>query len=391
MRLGLYTDSQYRDAGDGTVRTEFESLAFLHFACEVGRHFDELVVIGRAAPEGVGVDHPLPAPASLAPLPWYASLSRVGAVARAALGTLPGMWRAVGRVDVVWAFGPHPFALVVAMLALLRGRNVVLAARHDTVPYFRSRLPSRSARWLLVPLWLLDVAWRAVARAVPATVVGAGLEARYGGPRDGLLAMTVSLVRAGDLAPSPRTAAPGDPVELLTVGRLEPEKVPELAVEALALLQGRDRRRYRLTWVGTGRLAEATAEAAARRGVDGLLELPGYVPFGPRLLERYRAADLFVHVAVTEGSPQVLSEALASGLPIVATDVGGVAAALEHGAAGALVPPRSAERLADAIAASLADDEARRARAERGLAIARERTLEHEAASVAAWIRARAT
>jgi glycosyltransferase involved in cell wall biosynthesis len=235
---------------------------------------------------------------------------------------------------------------------------------------------------------VLDVAWRALARTVPTTVVGAGLEQRYGGPRRDLLAMTVSLVRSADVAPSARATAPDGPVELLTVGRLEPEKTPDVAVEALRLLQDRNGRAYRLTWVGTGRLAEAVAETAERLGVTARLDLAGYVPFGPELLDRYRAADVFVHVAVTEGTPQVLSEALAAGVPIVATDVGGVAAALDGGAAGRLVRPRSAADLADAIEAAVADADGSRERAERGLEIVRGQTLEREASRVAEWIRA---
>ena len=66
--------------------------------------------------------------------------------------------------------------------------------------------------------------------------------------------------------------------------------------------------------------------------------MTGFIPFGPGLLERYRDAHAFVHVSLTEGLPQVLYEAMGSGLPIVATDVGGVSDALEGGQAGLVVP-----------------------------------------------------
>lgn len=385
MRLGLYIDAQYRcDAG--RVLTEFESFPFLRFGCEVGSHFDALVLFGRSAPEGVGVDHALPRGPRLAPLPYYASLARLGAVVRATVGAARAMWRGLERVDVVWAFGPHPFALLLALLGLARRKRVVLGVRQDTLAYFRSRLRSRRSAPLLAPLWLLDRVWKLLARLVPVTVVGGALERLYGGPRRGVLAMTISLVGAADVAEAPRDDAPGDEVELLTVGRLEPEKNPVLAVEALAALQGRGGRRYRLTWVGTGRLGDDVMAAARRLGVADRVELPGFVPFGPQLMERYRRADVFVHVAVTEGAPQVLLEALSTATPVVATDVGGVAATLEEGAAGALVPPRDADALAAAVAATVGDDGARRERARRGLEIARERSLEAEAARVAGWL-----
>jgi glycosyltransferase involved in cell wall biosynthesis len=385
VRLGLYIDAQYRDEG-GRVLTEFESFPFLRFGTEVGGHFDELVLFGRAAPAGVGVDHALRPGPRLAPLPYYENLARLGAVVRATSGVVRAMWRGLERVDVVWAFGPHPFALLLALLALARRKRVVLGVRQDTLTYFRARLRSRRAAPLLAPLWVLDRAWKLLARAVPVTVVGGALERLYGGPRRGVLAMTISLVRGHDIAAEPRPQGPGDEVELLTVGRLEPEKNPVLAVEALAALQGENGRRYRLTWVGTGRLDGEVRAAAERLGVADRVELPGYVPFGPELMERYRRADVFVHVAVTEGAPQVLLEALSTATPVVATDVGGVAATLEDGAAGELVPPRDATALAAAVARTVADDAARRTRVERGLAIARERSLEAEAARVAQWI-----
>jgi glycosyltransferase involved in cell wall biosynthesis len=73
-------------------------------------------------------------------------------------------------------------------------------------------------------------------------------------------------------------------------------------------------------------------------------------------------------------------------LPIVATDVGGVRAALEDGAAGLLVQPNNSEALAAAVQ-QLSDDPALRTRmAARGLELVREATIENQAARVAAFI-----
>ena len=88
----------------------------------------------------------------------------------------------------------------------------------------------------------------------------------------------------------------------------------------------------------------------------------------------------------TEGVPQVLFEAFAAGLPVVATAVGGVPE--QVGDAAVLVPPGSAGAAADALA-SLARDPALGERlAGRGLERVRARTLESESARVAAFIAA---
>lgn len=392
MRLGIYVDGSFRRAPDGTLLSDGESGPFLRFGREVGRQFDELVLFGRSAPEGAAAEHPVPDSQAvrLAELPYYANLARLGAVVRAVGSTARGLWRGLDDVDVVWAFGPHPFALLLALFAIVRRRRVVLGVRQDTMAYFRSRLRSPKQSVLLAPLAVLDALWRLLARFVPVTVVGTALERAYGGPRPGVLSMTVSLVPRASVAAAPRDGEPSEVVELLTVGRVEPEKAPELAVEALARLNHGGDRVWRLTWVGTGKLEAAARTAADERGIGDRLDLAGYVPFGEPLLERYRAADVFVHVAVTEGTPQVIVEALGTATPVVATDVGGVSAALDGGAAGLLVPPGDAAALERAIRATVADPAARRARVERGLELARGRTLEAQAGRVAEWLRGRA-
>ena len=380
MRLGLYIDAQYREEA-GRVHTNFETLPFLRFGCEVGSHFDELVLFGRAG--GEGLDQALPPGPRLAPLPFYPSLAHLGPVAAALVRTPRALWRGLDRVDAVWCFGPHPVSLLLALLALARGRKVALGVRQDTMRYFRTRLRGRAGRPLLVPLRALDALWRALARRVPATVVGEELERRYGGPRDAVLSMQISLVGDADVAAQPRPGPSGDDVSLLTVGRIDVEKNPLLLVDALADLgEG-----WRLEWAGTGPLAEAVAERARERGVADRVELLGFVAPGPELVARYRAADAFVHVALTEGVPQVLLEAMATGLPVVATAVGGVPAAVGHGDAALLVPPGDRAALVAAIRGLFADEVGRRRRAERALEIARGRTLEAEGRRVAGWLR----
>jgi glycosyltransferase involved in cell wall biosynthesis len=202
--------------------------------------------------------------------------------------------------------------------------------------------------------------------------------------------MKVTLIRSDDVVPEIPARSGSAEIELLTVGRIDFEKNPLLLVEALARLERAQPDHFRLRWVGTGPLEEAVRARARELGVLDRLDLCGYVPYGPELLARYRRADIFVHVSLTEGVPQVLLEALACATAIVATDVGGVRESLDGGRAGLLVPPSDLDALVHAIQRAAGDERLRARLIERGLELARTTTIEGEAERVASFLAGRA-
>jgi glycosyltransferase involved in cell wall biosynthesis len=383
-RLGIYVDDVYRQDAAGRVSTD---RAFLLFACEVGRHFEQVVVFGRTVPSEEPADYVLPRHARLVALPYYTNLKQSSAVANAALGTAVAMWKGLARVDAVWVFGPHPFSLLLVGLARLRRKRVVLGVRQDTLEYARSRIPiGRWRREKLAVAMVLDRAYRLLGRRLPATLVGRHVAAQYGGEGPSNLVMTVSLVPERVLTPPSRRVPSQGVVRLLTVGRLDVEKNPLLIVEMLAELDRRRPGGYRLDWIGRGTLEPEVRGLAARLGVSDLLGLRGYVPLGEELFECYRDADVFVHVSYTEGVPQVLVEAMACGTPIVATAVGGVTDILDGGRAGLLVAPASREALVAAVELLVDNGELRDRLVCRGEALAAELTFEAQTERVARFI-----
>ena len=297
------------------------------------------------------------------------------------------MWTALARFDTVWIFGPHPFSLIIVALACVRRKTVVLGVRQDTLAYFRARLPSRRWAPAMIPIHALDASYRLLARSFKTVVVGAAIARRYGGARQNLLwLMSSSVVPAREVAAEPAARDWAGTLDVLTVGRIDPEKNPLLLVEALAELEHQEPGRYRLFWVGDGPLRERVRERAAALGISDRLQLLGWIPFGPELLALYRRAHLFVHVSLTEGVPRVLTEALAFAVPIVATDVGGVRSALDGGRAGLLIPAKNRTALVAAIQRLAGDAKLRERLVTRGLELARERTLEAQAELVAEFI-----
>ena len=140
-----------------------------------------------------------------------------------------------------------------------------------------------------------------------------------------------------------------------TVGRLEAVKDQHRFLDAAAEIA---RRRHPVKFVvaGDGTLRQELETHAGKLGIAGLVSF-----LGMRLdVECVMAAlDIFVLSSKSEGLSNTILEAMASGLPVVATDVGGARELLEPGVHGLLVPPLNAVALADAIEA-LTIDEARR-------------------------------
>jgi glycosyltransferase involved in cell wall biosynthesis len=390
VRLGIYLDGPYRivQTADGPrIAPDPADLPFLGFVYEVSRSFDELRLFVRTKPyEQSEQPSLLPADVEFSALPDFGDLRRLGRVLRSSFGTVRGFRQGLRRVDAVWAFGPHPFGLVLILMALFSRKRAVIGVRQDTVSYFRSRVPGGRWRPALAFISVLDGAYRVAARFVATTVVGGEIYRRYGGPRRSLLEFTVCLVRAEDVVHEPHEREWSGQLELLAVGRIDREKNPRLLIEALAELERQHPGRYRLALIGTGPLEESVRRHADELGVADLVEMTGFMRFGKQLLNRYRTAHILVHVSLTEGVPAVLFEAMASGLPIVATDVGGVRDALDHGRAGLLVPPDDLRALVTAIL-SISDDNQRGELVARGLDLARLHTLEREAARVARFIR----
>ncbi len=144
---------------------------------------------------------------------------------------------------------------------------------------------------------------------------------------------------------------PDDARVLVCLANFTPNKGQTTVVRAVALLSKEMPDLYAVLGGAGPRLPAVTAEAR-RLGVADRIRLPGSFdePWG--LLG---AADLFVLASETEGLPLVILEAMSQALPVVTTDVGGIAEAVLDGEGGFLVPPSDPEALAAAMRRALSD------------------------------------
>ena len=148
-----------------------------------------------------------------------------------------------------------------------------------------------------------------------------------------------------------------DEAVILAVGRLSEEKGHADLIRAAAILSGTPGLpRFRVVILGDGPEREPMLQLAAKLGVTQRIKLAG---FQRDTAPYYAMATLVAVPSHSEGSPNVVLEAMAAGLPIVANQVGGVPEILDEGATGLMVMPRNPTAMAYAIQRILTDEELR--------------------------------
>jgi glycosyltransferase involved in cell wall biosynthesis len=142
---------------------------------------------------------------------------------------------------------------------------------------------------------------------------------------------------------------PGAPTaslrRLVTVARLRPEKGHDTLIDAAAAIT-RAVPGVTLTIVGEGPMREQLTARVASRGLEDRVLFAGHTDDVAATL---RGHDVFVLPSRSEAFPNSVIEAMATGLPVVASDIGGIPELIEHGRNGLLVRPGDAGELARAV------------------------------------------
>lgn len=271
-------------------------------------------------------------------------------VVRAAFRLLPylvALWRTAGRCDVFhvmansgWAW--HLFAAPAIWMAWLRGVPAIVNYRGGEAATFLARssglvnLTLRRAACLVVPSRFLQTVFQ-----------------RYG-----MLAQVLpNVIDLGRFRP--RDAATVHGAHLVVTRNLEPIYDNASALRAFAMVREK-RPEALLTIAGSG------PDAPRLRALAGELGMVEAVRFAGRLdrdamAALYRDADICVNASLADNAPNSLLEAMASGVAVVSTNVGGVPFLVEHDKTALLVPPQNPQAMAQALLRVL-DDEALRHR-----------------------------
>ena len=278
------------------------------------------------------------------------------------------LWRALGRSDAIEDFDPQlvhaPWATYPAtvawFLSKLLGRPFSFTSRaHDI--FLEDHMMARKLQQAALAVTITEYNVRHMARWMPAPA-----------------ALPVRVIHSAlNLPELPYVRDGREPRKLLAVGRLDPIKGFDVLLDALAVLRDEGFALH-CTVIGEGPLRPRLERQRAQLALEGLVEFVGAMPHDSVKRHMSDATLMVMPCVVTpegnsDGIPNVLMEAMATGLPVVSTRVSGIPELVEDGISGRLVAPGDAAALASAVA-ELFDDPVLRER----FAIAGRRKVERD-------------
>lgn len=271
---------------------------------------------------------------------WVARLPILRALFRL-IPYVVALWRVAGRVDVVhvmansgWSW--HLFAAPAIWVVSLRNVPVVVNYRGGEADRFLVR-SNRMVAWSL-------------RRAAKLIVPSGFLQQVF--KQHGLVADIVPNVV--DLQRfRPAHSRSSSDLRLMVARNLEPIYDNATALRAFALVLQTHPSAH-LTLAGTGPELLELQQLARSLGVDGQVEFAGRLE-RDEMAERLRQCAVALNPSRTDNTPNSVLEALASGVPVVTTNVGGVPYLVEHGVTALLVPPGNPESMARGVLDLLGD------------------------------------
>jgi len=291
---------------------------------------------------------------------WIGSLRGVRSVFRL-IPYMAELFAAAGHVDVVhvmansgWAW--HLFAAPAVWMARLRGTPVVVNYRGGLAAEFLDRRPRAVRRTLQVAGCLV-----VPSRFLQEVFASHGMAA----------SIIPNVVDVETFRPaSCRRSVSPDALHIVVARNLEHLYGNDTAIRAFAILR-RDFPRARLSIAGGGPDLGSLRNLAGELGVEECVRFTGFLDT-EQMVALYQQADVVLNPSRADNTPNSILEAVACGVPVVSTDVGGVPYLVEHARTAWLVPAGAPGLLVEGIVSLIRDEGLRARLVENGLRLARD-------------------
>jgi phosphatidylinositol alpha-1,6-mannosyltransferase len=343
MRVAITSEQRFFCSSDGSIRTDSAVGSYDYW--DVFRQtFDSVVVLARVAPELTPLEAAVEGPGvHVEPLPDYVGF---GQYLRCRRSVKEQVAKACADNDVLIARAPGALSDLAISEYIARQKPFGVYVVGDPADVFRRGIVDHPLRPLLRRHAARNLRrWCREATSV-AYVTKQYLQRRY--PPASQFVTHFSDVQLPDeaFAQPRRPSKPPVPIRLISVAVLSrPYKGIDVLLEAIAALKQRNVP-CMFDLVGDGTLRPELERKAVELGIRDAVTLAGQLFDAQAIREHLDCADIFILPSLTEGLPRALIEAMARGLPCIASSVGGVTELL---AVSDVVPPGDPHKLADKI------------------------------------------
>jgi len=384
MNMGIFINQPFFNCrGEYTT-----SRAFIKFIESFSSYFDNITIFAPTKSSGDqrSTYRVNSKKINICPLPYYLNIQDL---LRRSLVLIPKslnvLIREIPRYDLFWLVLPHPLSLIFYIICKRYSKPVFTHIRGSIEKdiYYRYRGIAK----VLAKLYARSMVFsnHIICNRELSLAVGSELYRKYKNENNKIFTISPSLITLDDIEQGRESIESHfkneKETKLLFVGRVEPEKGLEYLFQAIRILNQESKKNYSLSVVGKSHLGNEEKERrikalANKKGLSELINFSGYIPHGHKLFNLYKKSDIFVLPSLIEGIPKVLYEAMAKGLPIIATKVGGIPDIIEDCHNGLLIKPGSVDTIVKAVGLLEEDKEFRHRIIKNGLETARQHTIE---------------
>ena len=288
--------------------------------------------------------------------------------------------------DVVMLYDPSLPCQVAALLAKFYKIPAVffLSARLDFAVKTRAENKGMLYRWLapVASTWY-KVIIALMVKHFPTVVSGRELLKYYARINPNILKIFPTTVRKNDILSRPFEQPENIGItRILSICRIDPCKGIEYALQTMKILK---KKGLKFIYNIVGPVSHKDyykylIDQIAELGIRDVVSFIGAVSYGDELMEWYQNSHIFILSSITETGPKTLPEAMAAGLPVVATKVGSVPEMVTHGREGFIVNPRDPIAMANFIEKLIMEPSLRHKMAKSALARVNQYTVENQMA-----------